>query len=300
MIDLRLEGDAIHDFAVIGAGVVGVTTAYALARRGVSVALVDQESGAGLGTSFANGGQLSYAYTDALAGPALFRKLPALALGLDPAFRLKPSFDPSLLSWLLCFLRNMSAGRHQTNTLTILQLALESQKVLHELLERHTIDFEYSRTGKMHLLYDNDAIGNAESTGRLKRQYGVAQEVISPSEALKLEPALAQVSGLKGVIYSPGDEAGDSYRFSIGLLEICRRKMNVRPLFDFQVNGIDRHPNYVSLKSRSGTVLAARRIVICAGTGASQVSGLIGLRLPIQPMRGNSFSAPLGDLAPTY
>ena len=77
------------DAIVLGAGVVGVSTAYALARRGVAVTIVDRAIGPGHGASFANGGQLSYAYADPLAGPGLLRRLPALAIGADPAFRLR-------------------------------------------------------------------------------------------------------------------------------------------------------------------------------------------------------------------
>src|SRR3546814_8789100 len=82
------------DVVVLGAGVVGVTTAYALVQRGFTVAIADRRAGPGLETSYANGGQLSYAYSDALASPGLLRKLPFMVTGGDPAFDLKLSADP--------------------------------------------------------------------------------------------------------------------------------------------------------------------------------------------------------------
>src|ERR1700683_3446457 len=91
------------DVVVLGAGVVGVCTAYALARRGLSVTLIDREDGPARRASFANGAQLSYAYADTLASPALIRRLPALMLGCDPLFRLKISLDPAFLGWSVAF-----------------------------------------------------------------------------------------------------------------------------------------------------------------------------------------------------
>ena len=96
------------DVAVIGAGVVGLATAYALARRGKRVLLLDRAPGPALETSFANGAQLSFAYTDAMAGPALWKQLPGMLAGRDRAFRTRLSADPDFWRWGLTFLRNAS------------------------------------------------------------------------------------------------------------------------------------------------------------------------------------------------
>ena len=107
----------LKSVAIIGAGVVGVATAYALARRGLDVTVIDGRESAGRGASYANGAQLSYLYTDALANPRLFRDMPALLLGRSEAFRMRLSLDPDYLRWLLAFLRNCTAGRFKRNTL---------------------------------------------------------------------------------------------------------------------------------------------------------------------------------------
>jgi len=129
---LRIKAEP-RSAVVIGAGVIGVTTAYALARRGIAVTLIDKAEGAGQGSSFANGAQLSYAYTEALANPALLRHLPTLALGQDPAFRLKPALDLDYLVWLLAFLRNSTKARFRANTLAGLRLGLESRLAIRRL-----------------------------------------------------------------------------------------------------------------------------------------------------------------------
>ena len=141
---------------VLGAGVVGVATAYSLARRGVQVTIIDRADIAGNGASFANGAQLSYIYTDALASNSLLKQLPMLALGRDSAFRLRPSLDPSQIAWLMRFIRNCTRQRYLENSLEGLQLGLESQLAMRALLENHTIEFGHQSPGKM-LVYDDAA-----------------------------------------------------------------------------------------------------------------------------------------------
>jgi D-amino-acid dehydrogenase len=203
------------DVIVLGAGVVGVTTAYALARRGLKVAIVDRAEGPGRGTSFANGAQLSYAYTDALGSPAMLKKLPMLALGRDPSFRVLATVDPAFLEWGLRFLRNCTNARFSRNTKAGLALALESRLAMHALTERHKFDFGHEVAGKMHLFYDRSAFAAAREVMALKRRHGAVQNALSPQEALAIEPALAGAVGLEGVIHSPEDEVGTQRQFSI-------------------------------------------------------------------------------------
>src|SRR5690606_25016685 len=126
-----------QDILIIGAGVVGMATALTLADRGHRITVIDAGAEPGRGTSFANGAQLSYAYTDALASPSVRRQLPQLLLGLDAAFRMKPHVDPAFIRWGLAFLRNTSAAAFARNTLTGLELAFESRAALHALIERY-------------------------------------------------------------------------------------------------------------------------------------------------------------------
>jgi D-amino-acid dehydrogenase len=113
----ELPPPVTSDVLVLGAGVVGVATAEALVRRGLSVTLVDRAQGPGRGASFANGGQLSYSYTDALASPSLLKRLPGILAATDPAFRVAVRFDPDYLRWCLAFFANGSAGRFAANSL---------------------------------------------------------------------------------------------------------------------------------------------------------------------------------------
>jgi D-amino-acid dehydrogenase len=275
-----------------------MATAYAAARRGLSVRLVERAPSPGMGASFANGAQLSYAYTDALASPSLWRKFPRMALGLDPAFRMHWSADPGFLRWGLAFLRNTGHTRFRQNTLAVLKLALESRAAMHALLQRHRIEFDHAAAGKMHLYGDAETLAGAADIVAIKRSHGAAQEVLSPRQAIDLEPALAHAPGLAGVVYSPQEEVGDPHRFCLGLLAVLQTDYALRADFGFEVADFASSPNGVAVETRDKHRLQARHLVVCAGIEAMALSRRIGIRAPLMPMKGYSFTAPPGSHAP--
>lgn len=290
--------DATVDLTVLGAGVVGVATAYAAARRGLSVRIVDRASAPAMGASFANGAQLSYAYTEAMAAPSLWGKMPAVMLGRDPSLRLQWSLDPDFFRWGLAFLRNTDAAHFQRNTLEILRLAMESRSAMAALLDRHPLQFDHRAPGKMHLYHDARAFASARAMVDIKRARGVEQHILSPAEAVAIEPALATATGLAGVIHSPTEEVGDSHRFCVELLTVLREQYAVQAAFDLDVAHIEETPQGVLLTAQDGRQLASRSLVVCAGVQATSLSRQLGVYLPLMPMKGYSLTAPLGEQAP--
>src|SRR5258708_18405677 len=134
---------------VLGAGVVGLTTAYYLARDGHEVAIVEGRSGAALEASFANGGQLSYSYVAPLADPAVLPKLPAWLFQRDSALRFIPRFDVQQWRWCLSFLLACRSQRARRTALELLSLGALSKAALHEIVQRESIEFDYVRNGKL-------------------------------------------------------------------------------------------------------------------------------------------------------
>lgn len=288
-------GDAL----VIGAGVVGMATAYALARRGVAVTIVERADAPAQGASFANGAQLSYVYTDALGSPGLLRQLPALLLAADPAFRLTPSADPDFLRWGLSFLRNCGGDRSDSNTLAGLRLGLESRLALHALLERHPISFGHAAPGKLHLLEGKAAMRNARRMLKLKRRGGADQVMMSPREAARFEPALAAAAPrLSGAVYSPQEEVGDPHLFCLGLLDRLQADYGVTVRFGAPVRRLDLANGRPAVEFDGAERLAATRIVLCTGVDTPQLLNGTGIRTPIWPMKGYSITAPPGPEAP--
>jgi D-amino-acid dehydrogenase len=286
------------DVIVLGAGVVGVSTAYALARRGLSVTLMDRESGPALGASFANGAQLSYAYSDTLGSPALLKKLPSLVLGSDPLFRLKPSLDLDFLRWSLKFLAACTNDNQRAGTLTTLKLALESRGALHALLERHALDFGHTVAGKMHLYFNRGALDDAARMAALKQANGAVQHVLTAQEAVRIEPALVGAANLEGVIYSPLDEVGDPYKFSTGLTQVLSEQYGVRTQFGVKVHDVSFGADGVSVVGEDGQMIRGRTLVVALGISAPSFLARMGIRVPVQPLKGYSFTAPPGALAP--
>lgn len=284
---------------VIGAGVVGVATAYALARRGVRATLIDRHAGPGFGTSFANGAQLSYVYTDALASPRLLRDIPRLALGLDPAFRLRLSLDPAFLSWIAQFLRNCTAARFRANTLAALQLGLDSRAAMDALLERHDLSFNHDVKGKMQVYRTPAAFEAACRVMSLKQAKGVAQTALAPHEAAGIEPALAaDVEHMAGVIYTPGEAVGDAYRFAQSLHQVLSVEYGVASRFGFHVERIMAGRDGAQVVARTGETLSADMAVVCTGPEAARLLAPHGVRAPVWPMKGYSFTAPAGANPP--
>ena len=287
------------DVAVIGAGVVGLATAYALARRGKRVLLLDRAPGPALETSFANGAQLSYAYTDAMAGPALWKQLPGMLAGRDRAFRTRVSADPDFWRWGLTFLRNATHSRLQENTLSTLTLALESRAAMAELLARHPIDFDHRVAGKLHVYYNTASLPAARAMIACKRPFGVQQRLLDADEAIAIEPALAGARGIAGVVHSPEEEVGDPWRFATGLLDVLRTHHDVDARFGIDLQQLRRDGAMWRLHSSNGDVVSVPHVVVCAGIASKALLRPLGLRVPLMAVKGYSFTAPCGNAAPS-
>lgn len=286
---------------ILGAGVVGMTSAYALARRGHRVTVVDGgPAPATAGASFSNGAQLSYAYSDALASPGLLRNLPRYLLGRDEAFRWKPSLSPTSWLWNLRFLANGTRSAFERNTLDILALALQSRQALAELLARHPIDFDHRKAGKLHLHASAATLEQARRVGELKRALGADQQILSPKEAIAREPALAHYSApFAGAVWSPMDELGDPLKFCHGLRSVLEGEYGVNFLFGTRITGLRLSGRGIAAVSTAQGELAARRVVLSLGTGSVHVARSVGVALPIWPMQGYSLTMPAAPEAPT-
>ncbi|RHW17350.1 FAD-dependent oxidoreductase [Sphingomonas gilva] len=292
-----MKGDG--DVLVIGAGVVGVTTALALIERGRRVTLVDAAEGPGLGTSYANGAQLSYAYTDALASPAMVAQMPRLIAAADPAFRLRPSLDPDFLRWGLAFLRNATATRFHRNTIAGLTLAIESRLALHGLVERHGIEFAHATPGKLHIYRNAKGLAAAAELAAIKRTMGFDQHVLGVDEAVAAEPMLDAIRrDMAGALHTPEEEVGDPYRFCLGALAALKASERFTGCFRSRVSRIDARGGRPAVVTDNGGRIDAATIILCAGADAAKLARTAGARLPIQPMKGYSLTAPPGAAAP--
>ncbi len=285
---------------VIGAGIAGATAAYYLARQGHEVTVLDNQHQAGFGTSFANGGQLSYSYVEPMASASLLPKLPKIILGLDPAYIMTRLFDLQLMIWGVQFLGNCTDARFRSNSARLFEMAVRSKAALHGILQECPLQFDYSRTGKLVLYPDETSLDHAAESVDLKNDFGIRQERLDRAQCVAREPALADFHGTyAGGLFAEGDEAGDAGQFCRGLLDHCRDRLGVTILNDFQVLRIVRKGDRVAHLQTSDGLFEADHYVLAAGPAAVALGRTAGLRLPIYPIKGYSITLPAQSAAPS-
>lgn len=285
---------------VIGAGVVGVSSAYLLARAGHSITLIDAEMAPGRGASAANAGQLSWAYGDAMASPALLRHLPAIVAHRDPAFRVRLRLDADFLRWGLRFLANAPARRWWKNTSAILQLAEESRREMAMLLAETDLAFDYRVAGKLHLYPDTPSLAAARPTVERKRQMGLDQRMLSRAEAEAVEPALKAYQGeIAGAVYTPDDALGDAAAFCRQLTDLMVRRSAVSTAFGRRVVGFEQHAGRLSaIRFADCEPLPVDAAVVTAGPLIRTLTSALPEARAIQPVAGYSLTVPWTQGAP--
>ncbi|XUU60552.1 FAD-dependent oxidoreductase [Erythrobacter sp. HA6-11] len=284
---------------IIGGGIIGATSAYVLARDGWQVTLVERHAAVGQGTSLGNGRQLSYSHTNALASPRLLTRIPSLLAGCDPAFRMSLRADRGFWDWTLRFLANCNASANRRNTLAALRLAHRSKQAMARLLSEHTISFDRKQAGKMVLLESDADVASARKSLEAKQADGLKQHLLSAEEAIRIEPALEPVrERLRGVLYAPDDETGDCAQFAQSILDVAAREYGAQVLTGRQVQAVSRQSSQTVVTLSDGEELVGDLAIIAAGPAVNSLLKPLGHGLPIEPMKGYSFTAPLGNAPP--
>lgn len=280
---------------VLGAGVIGVTTAYYLAKAGHKVAVIERQSGPAMETSFANGGQISACHTEPWATPATFPKI-LKWLGRDDAplkFRLKA--DPALWAWSLRFLRNCTKARAQVHAERMLRVALYSRDTLIALREETGIQYDQRQCGILHVYQDKRELAAAIERNKRMNAQGLERTVLDAAGCLKLDPALgpAIASGLvNGGLYTPDDESGDAHAFTMGLAGLAA-ELGVEFHFDTQINRLIVENNaFKAIETSKGT-FEGQSCVVTLGSFSPLLLKPLGISLPVYPAKGYSVTVPI-------
>jgi D-amino-acid dehydrogenase len=279
---------------VIGAGVVGVTTAYYLAAQGCDVTVIDRDDDVAAGASLANGAQLSYTFTDALAKPEFIAKIPALVAGRDVGSRVR--LHAALLPWGLRFLGQCTNKKARANTLAVLKTALRSAELMAKLREAVPFDFAHRTVGKLVLLSSPEELEAAKASVALKSAHGANTTIVSAAEALKIEPALdALDESIVAAVYSSTDAVADSRLFSMGLRDWLRDTAGVRFLLGQNVRQLRQSGGRFDAVETDDDEIAADAAVVCSGAWSGQLLKPLGIDPHIYPMRGYSVTLPAGS-----
>jgi D-amino-acid dehydrogenase len=279
---------------IIGAGITGVTTAYALAKAGHDVTVLDRHRYPAMETSFANGGQLSASNAEVWNSWSTVMKglgwmmRPSAPLLVNP----KPSWHK--LSWMAEFCGEIR--HHDAHTVETARLAIAARQHLFRIAEEEGIDFDLERRGILHVYHDERTFRAAAKGNELLLAAGLERYAVSAEEARAIEPALT--GPLYAGFYTPSDCTGDIHKFTRGLAEACER-LGVVFRQDCDVEHIEPGTDAVriTLAGPEAEVLLCDRLVVCAGVASRKFASSVGDRVNIYPVKGYSITVMLHDEA---
>ncbi|MFG3595889.1 FAD-dependent oxidoreductase [Bradyrhizobium sp. RDI18] len=275
---------------VLGAGVIGLTTAWCLAEAGHDVIIVDRHASTAKDASAANGGQLSYAFVAPLASPATLRKLPSLLLSPASPMRIRAGLDPALISWGARFLLACRPAAVRETIAAQLALAALSRSELARLTQSLMLSFGLRTAGKLVVFRSRSEFDSARRAVTANGGDD-GQQVLTPAECLALEPALRlDAHEFAGGIFTAAEQVGDCAAFCAGLTFRLRRQRNVEWILGTEVAGPVRSGGrLVAVDTGKGHV-QADHFVLCMGAASGAFAKACGFYLPIYPLKGYSIT----------
>jgi D-amino-acid dehydrogenase len=283
---------------VLGAGLLGVTTAHYLAREGHQVTVIDRQKEPARETSFANAGLLTPGHAYAWASPRAPMILLKSLWRSDTALRWRLKFDPGMWAWGLKFLANCTAERNRANTVIKVRLCSYSLAQTAEVTAETGITWDRSQSGALYLYRDPDHFRAGRANFKLLADEGVEAKTLEAEELASFEPALAHMKGrFAGAIHTPHDESGDARKFTVALAESCKKRGVVFQLGaaitrierkDDRIIGVETDP-----EGPNGGRVQGDAYVLALGSYSPLLTRPIGLKMPIYPVKGYSVTLPL-------
>lgn len=285
---------------IIGAGIVGATTAYALSKKGWSVTIIEAEQVAGMGSSFANGSQLSYSYVEPFASPNILKKLPLWLLSSTSPISWKPQFNKNHIWWLIKFISYCNSIKAQSTTKQLLDISFLTKNSLHSWLSDLGIsnnDVYLEKTGKLVIYRDHKDLSAVKKQIATQELYGCHQEILSADQCIEKEQTLVRIKpDISFGVYTSSEETIDCHK----LTQLILQHSNVNKIFDTTVIDFNIQEHKIkSVRTSKGDV-TADMFVIAAGIDTNSLLQKINQGLLIEPIKGYSVSFPIinQDYAP--
>ena len=293
--------------AVLGAGVVGVTTAWYLRKAGYKVTVIERESAAAMQTSFANGGQISVSHATPWANPQAPIKALKWLFREDAPLLYRLRADKAQLKWAMQFLQECRADRADANLVQMVRLGLYSRSTLQQLRRHTDIEYEQQTRGIMHFYTSQAEFDAAVAPTERMQELGCERHFIDIDTAASLEPALYPVAHkLIGATYTSRDESGNAHLFTQRLATLCEQAgVQFRYDTDILALNTDAHskcPHVHSMTIRpvgeNAQTFSADRFVIALGSYSASLMKPLGVQLPIFPAKGYSATYRVNPRAP--
>lgn len=277
------------EVCVLGAGIVGLSTAYALNRQGVQVTVVDREA-PGAGASGGNGAQLSYNYVQPLADPSIWAQLPSLLLSKNSPLKIRPQWDVAQWRWGLAFMQACNAKASAHTTAKLLSLAALSRAGLDRMRALENPKCDFSSTGKLVLYPDAKGFAAAQKQVALQNALGSRQEAVNGQQSCALEPALESYHAhIAGAIFTPSECAVDCLKLCQELERLLRAR-GVRFVFGEAVTALETRKTRVVAARTATQSIEADHFVLALGSESVGLASRVGVRLPVYPIKGYSMT----------
>jgi D-amino-acid dehydrogenase len=287
---------------VLGAGVVGTTAAWYLARAGHEVTVVEREPEAGLETSYANGGQISVSHAEPWANPAAPRKVLHWLFKEDAPLLFRLRADPRQWAWGLAVLRECAHERTRDNMIQIVRLGLYSRASLQALRAETGIEYDHLERGILHFYTNAQAYDAAVEPAKLMREIGCDRQLRGPEECIQIEPALGAARALlAGGTYTAADESGDAHLFTTRLAALAE-SLGVTFHYQHRVEALDRAGDAITririIDAEQRTrYMQADAYVVALGSYSPLLLRPAGISIPVYPVKGYSVTMPIVDPA---
>jgi len=280
---------------VLGSGVIGVTTAYYLARAGHEVTVVDRQGGPARETSFANAGEVSPGYSSPWAGPGVPVKAIKWLLMRHGPLVIWPKLDPVMWIWGLKLLRNCTAERYAINKGRMIPIAEYSRDCLRALRTETGIKYDERSRGTLQLFRKQKQLDGTAGDIAVLKQYGVPYEVLDPAGCIAAEPALATARAtFVGGLRLPQDETGDCHMFTQALATEAAR-LGVQFKFNTSIDRLVADGGKITGVVTSAGLLQADAYVAALGSWSPRLLKPIGIPVPVYPVKGYSITVPVID-----
>jgi D-amino-acid dehydrogenase len=280
---------------VLGAGIVGVTSAYQLVRAGHEVTVIDRQPGPALETSFANAGEVSFGYCSPWAAPGIPAKAVRWLFMKHAPLILRPRVDAAMLSWLVKMLSNCTSTRYAINKSRMLRLADYSRISLAALREETSIAYDERMQGTLQLFREQAQLDSCAKDVKALTADGVPYEVLDRDGCIRVEPALSESRHkIVGGLLTPKDETGDCFKFATALAEIAK-DMGARFAYDTNIEGLDIESGRVRGVVTARETLSADAVIVALGSFSPLFLRRYGVKLPVYPVKGYSLTIPITD-----
>ena len=283
----------MKSIAVIGGGITGITTAYALAKRGFTVTLFEKHRYAAMETSFANGGQLSASNAEVWTHPSTIVKGLKWMLKSDAPLLVNPKPSWHKLSWFAEFIA--SIPKYEQNTVETARMAVAARRHLFAWAEEEGVAFDLKREGILHIYRDKKGFDHAGRVSELLAKGGLPRRAVTPSEMKAIEPTLA--GNYYGGYFTESDSTGDIHKFTNGLAAAALRR-GVNILYDQDVTAVHANGQQAVVRVGQGpdeVVHTFDGMVVCAGTASRALAAQLGDRINVYPVKGYSITVNLLD-----